>query len=135
MERARARELFASSAAARLATADRDGRPHLVPITFAVIGDVVVTAVDHKPKSTRSLKRLRNIAENPRVTLLVDHYEDDWSRLWWVRADGEAEVGRAVDAPGSVAALTAKYEQYRSHPPDGDLITIRVLRWTGWSAS
>lgn len=135
MERERARELFAESVVARLATADGHGRPHLVPVTFAVAGDVVVTPVDHKPKSTRSLKRLRNIAANPAVALLVDHYENDWSRLWWVRVDGTAAVERADENPQLVTALVDKYEQYRQHPPDAELITVRARRWSGWSAS
>ncbi len=135
METTQARESFARSAVARLATASGDGQPHLVPITFAVTGAVVVTAVDHKPKTTRSLKRLRNIADNPRVSLLADHYQDDWTRLWWVRVDGEATVTDAGDHPGLVEALAAKYEQYRQQPPDGPLITVRPLRWNGWSAS
>src|SRR3954452_24607785 len=87
-----ARERFASAPIVRLATLDADGRPHLVPTTFAVEGDHVYTAVDHKPKRSRDLKRLRNILGDPRVALLADHYEDDWARLWWARADGVARI-------------------------------------------
>ncbi|MGA9834953.1 MAG: TIGR03668 family PPOX class F420-dependent oxidoreductase, partial [Trebonia sp.] len=87
-----ARARLAAQRVARLATAGRDGQPHLVPVTFAVDGDRICTAVDHKPKTTPNLRRLRNIAENPRVTLLTDHYTDDWAGLWWVRVDGHASV-------------------------------------------
>ena len=91
--------------------------------------------MDYKPKRTQQLKRLDNIAANPRVAVLADHYEDDWSRLWWVRVDGTAEV---VDTgplwERAVAALAAKYPQYRGHPPDGSAIVIAVDRITGWAA-
>lgn len=119
---------------ARLATVDADGRPHLVPVVFALDGDHLWTAIDHKPKSTRDLKRLRNIAAQPRVSVLVDHYEEDWTRLWWVRLDGEASVfddGR--DRAGEL--LRAKYPQYRHAPLDGPMIVIRIDTWRGWAAS
>ncbi|XVQ08597.1 TIGR03668 family PPOX class F420-dependent oxidoreductase [Spirillospora sp. CA-255316] len=120
----------------RLATADEHGRPHLVAVTFAVARGMVYTAVDHKPKTTRDLKRLANIRANPRVSLLADHYEDDWERLWWVRVDGHARV---LDDPalmaGPVALLQERYEQYRGRPPEGPVIAIVIDHWTGWSAS
>ena len=127
-----ARERFAQERVARLGTTGADGRPHLVPVTFAVSGDVVAIAVDHKPKRTTALRRLRNIEENPQVALLADHYEDDWSQLWWVRADGRAEIGEATGHPDLVDALTAKYAQYREQRPDKALIVIGVQRWSGW---
>jgi PPOX class probable F420-dependent enzyme len=130
-----ARTWFAQARAARLASADDLGRPHLVPVVFAVRGDVIVTAVDQKPKRTANLRRLRNIAANPHVALLVDHYEDDWSRLWWVRADGEAELSDHGSHPELLAALAEKYPQYRADPPTGALIVVRVSRWSGWSAA
>jgi len=129
-----ARERFAAARALRLGTADADGKPHLVPATFAVLGDVVVIAVDHKPKRHTNLKRLRNIEQNPAVTLLVDHYEDDWERLWWVRADGVARVIRNEDAGELGAILVAKYEQYQERRPEGPVIEVRVNRWSGWVA-
>lgn len=135
MDAEQARQEFAGARVARLATATEQARPHLVPVTFAVTGDVVVTAVDHKPKRTTSLKRLRNITENSRVSLLADHYEDDWSRLWWARADGEASLADAADHPELVAALATKYEQYRQQRPSATLIVVRVHRWTGWAAT
>lgn len=117
----------------RLATVDGEGRPHLVVATFAVEGDLIHTAVDHKPKKSRDLRRLRNIRGNPRVCVLADHYSDDWTRLWWVRADGAARV---IDDPagmaGPVDLLVDRYPQYREHRPEGPVITIEVDRWAGW---
>ena len=128
------RELFAAARVARLATTGRDHQPHLVPVTFALLGDAIVTAIDQKPKATTVLRRLRNITENPRVSLLVDHYADDWTQLWWVRADGTA---RTVDDDGAreeaVRALAAKYAQYRDDPPRGPVIEIGVRPWRGWA--
>src|SRR5690242_6847826 len=109
---AEARTRFASAQVVRLATVDETGRPHLVVVTFAVDGDHVYTAVDAKPKRTRELKRLRNIRANPRVAVLADHYEVDWSRLWWVRADATATI---VEDPAAMAAplalLRGRYPQ------------------------
>ncbi len=131
-----ARELLACARVARLATVGEDGRPHLVPITFALVErDTLVTAVDHKPKRTRDLRRLRNIAANPAVSVLADHYEDDWTRLWWVRADGTARVREAAGEADAMAALVARYPQYTEHAPDGPVILISVERWTGWASA
>lgn len=127
------RERFAGARVARLATVGADGAPHVVPVTFAVDGDAIVFAVDHKPKRTVELKRLRNIAANPAVSLLVDHYAEDWSALWWARADGRAEV-RAPGDP-ALALLQAKYPQYARQPPAGPVVVIAVARWSGWSAA
>jgi len=128
-----ARERFAAARVARLATASASGVPHLVPVTFAVRGDTVVFAVDHKPKSTTALRRLRNIAENPAVCFLADGYAEDWSRLWWARADGTARVL----APGAepVSWLVAKYEQYAERPPEHAVVVTEVRRWSGWTGS
>jgi PPOX class probable F420-dependent enzyme len=131
-----ARDRFASVPVVRLATADATGRPHLVVTTFAVDGDRVYTAVDAKPKDTRDLKRLRNIRANPRVAMLADHYEDDWTHLWWVRADGTAAVVADPAAmAGPIALLGDRYRQYRDDPPAGPVIAVTVQRWTGWSYS
>jgi PPOX class probable F420-dependent enzyme len=131
-----ARGRFAAARVARLATVSGAGQPHLVPVVFAVEHDTVLIAVDHKPKRHRDLKRLRNIAENPAVSLLVDHYDDDWDVLWWVRADGTATVTddervlvRAREALG------ARYPQHREQPPEGPAIVVEIRRWRGWSAS
>ena len=121
---------------ARLATVRPDGTPHLVVVTFALAGDTVVTAVDEKPKSTRELQRLTNIEHQPAVSLLVDHFEEDWAQLRWVRLDGTAEVVR--DAPlrtQLLAPLVAKYEQYQQEPPLGPVVIIAVRRVVAWSAS
>lgn len=120
---------------ARLATADATGRPHLVPMVFAYVEGIIYSAVDHKPKRTRRLKRLANIAANPRVAVLADHYDDDWSQLWWVRADGMAslvETGPTWDE--AVAHLADKYPQYRGSPPSGDVVVIEVERLSGWQS-
>ncbi|MFI6535128.1 TIGR03668 family PPOX class F420-dependent oxidoreductase [Nonomuraea sp. NPDC050547] len=125
----RARELFGGERVARLATTGADGAPHLVPVTFALDGDRVVIAVDDKPKRTRELRRLRNVRENPRVALLADHYDDDWTRLWWARADGLARVVTEWPTRG----LRDRYEQYRRVPPGGPYLVVEVERWTGWA--
>jgi PPOX class probable F420-dependent enzyme len=124
---------FARSPVARLATAGPDGRPHLVPVVFAVHEQVVYTAVDAKPKTTQRLRRLTNIERNPQVSLLVDHYDDDWTQLWWVRADGIATIhhdGGAADAGRDL--LRAKYAQYQSVSLDGPVIAVEVQRWSSW---
>jgi PPOX class probable F420-dependent enzyme len=128
-----AQERFRAVPVARLATADEHGRPHLVPIVFAMQGSVIHSAVDAKPKSGKALRRLADIAANPRVSLLVDHYEDDWSRLWWARADGSARVHEHAGVAGDL--LAERYPQYREAPPPGPFITIDVERWSGWSSA
>ncbi len=136
MERDQARRLFLTAPVARLATVSGAGQPHLVPCTFAVDDDLIYSAVDAKPKSTINLRRVRNIRENPRVSLLADHYDDDWSALWWVRADGLASiVDDAAAMAGPIRLLAGRYPQYTASPPGGPVILIRVHRWTGWSAS
>lgn len=131
-----ARERFAAGRVARLATMSPGSRPHLVPVVFAAAGDTVWTAVDAKPKSTRSLRRLANIEANPRVSLLVDHYEEDWTALWWVRVDGNARIVPVGSAEGTsgVAALVAKYPHYQAEPPPGPVVVIAVAGWSSWSA-
>ena len=133
-----AAQLFARARVARLATAGPDGAPHLVPVVFVVLGDEVWSAVDQKPKSTRDLRRLRNIRANPQVSLLVDHYDDEWTRLWWVRADGRASVveggspGTQVVLDRALDALAAKYPQYAADPPAGPFVRVHVARWSSW---
>ncbi|MFF0726189.1 TIGR03668 family PPOX class F420-dependent oxidoreductase [Streptomyces sp. NPDC004134] len=131
---AEARERFVGSPVARLATADRAGVPHVVPITFAVDGDVIVFAVDHKPKRATALRRLRNIAENPAVSVIADRYADDWASLWWARADGRAEIREDDDSRlPAVELLQQKYRQYEEAPPQGAVVAIHVVTWTGWA--
>jgi PPOX class probable F420-dependent enzyme len=132
---AQARERFSAARVARLATADVAGRPHLVPVVFAVDRDRIYTVVDAKPKRTTSLRRLANVLENPQVALLVDHYDDsDWDALWWVRADGRGRVlDPAVDdeARRAVALLAARYPQQKAA---GAVLAVDVERWSGWAA-
>lgn len=130
-EEARAR--FAAARVARLATVSAAGVPHLVPVTFAVIGERVVFVVDDKPKSTTRLRRLDNIAAQPAVCLLADVYDDDWTRLWWARADGTATV-LATDAE-AIDALAARYPAYVERRPNGPVVSIEVTAWTGWAAA
>jgi PPOX class probable F420-dependent enzyme len=130
----KSRSLLEAARVARLATHNPHGGIDLVPCTFALLDDdTIVTAVDHKPKRTARLQRLENVRTNPSVTVLVDHYDDDWSALWWVRARGDAQV---VDhpEPALIATLVAKYEQYREQAPAGPAIIIHVTELTGWSA-
>jgi PPOX class probable F420-dependent enzyme len=128
-----ARERFAAARVARLATVDADGAPHLVPVVFAVLGETVYSVVDEKPKRTADLRRLENARANPRVTLLADHYEEDWRRLWWVRADGAARV-IDPDEPEARRAIEALAERYPQQRPAGAVLAVDVERWTGWSA-
>ncbi|HMI70126.1 MAG TPA: TIGR03668 family PPOX class F420-dependent oxidoreductase, partial [Solirubrobacteraceae bacterium] len=120
----------------RLATVRPDGRPHVVVCCFAVEGDRVWTAVDEKPKRTGGrLQRLENVRANPHASLLVDHYEEDWERLWWVRVDGAAAVlEKGSEEERAIALLTARYPQYARARPGGPVIAIAIERITGWSA-
>jgi PPOX class probable F420-dependent enzyme len=135
MDAGEARERFIRARVARLATASADARPHLIPIVFAVARDVLYTAVDAKPKRSTSLRRLANIAANPAVAVLVDHYEDDWTRLWWARADGTARIAEGEEAATALRLLTARYSTYDALPPPGPVIAVNVERWSGWSAT
>jgi PPOX class probable F420-dependent enzyme len=129
-----ARQRFAAARVARLATADAAGRPHIVPIVFAVDGDRVYSVVDAKPKRSTALRRLANARENQHVSVLVDHYDDaDWGALWWVRADG---MGRIVDPTEpewdrAVALLHGRYPQQQAV---ASVLAVDVERWNGWEA-
>jgi PPOX class probable F420-dependent enzyme len=129
------RRRFAASPVARLATVRRDGQPHIVPVVFVLADDLVFSAVDGKAKKSTRLQRLINVESEPRCSLLVDHYEDDWSRLWWVRADGLASVVEPAAASQGMLALVERHPQYRQLAPPGPLLAVRVTRWTGWSAN
>ena len=122
---------------ARLATITGAGRPHIVPIVFAVDGDTLYFAVDSKPKRTTDLKRLKNIAANPSVSILADHYEDkDWDRLWWVRADGVARVvSDGGEAEHAIELLADRYRQHRRTRPAGPVVAVTIQRVTGWSGA
>jgi len=134
------RARFAEARVARLATIAEDGAPRLVPITFAVVGaigaaEVIFSAVDHKPKSTTALARLRRIEREPRVSLLADEYAEDWAQLWWVRADAYAEVlAKGTERDTGIAFLQRKYAQYRLQPPANAVIRFVVRQWSGWDA-
>ena len=128
-----ARARFGNARVARLATVSAAGVPHLVPVTFAVLGERIVFVVDDKPKSTTRLRRLDNIRARPAVCLLVDVYDDDWTRLWWARADGIATV-LAAD-PDAIDALAARYPAYVERRPTGPVVSIEVTAWTGWAAA
>jgi PPOX class probable F420-dependent enzyme len=127
--------MFAESPVAMLATVGPDGAPHLVPVVFAVHDDVVYTAVDAKRKSTQRLRRLANIEANPKVSMLVDHYDDDWTQLWWVRADGIAAIHYSGEEMATgYALLRKKYLQYQRIALDGPVVTVDVQRWASWQA-
>jgi PPOX class probable F420-dependent enzyme len=129
-----ARRRFASAPVAHLATVTPGGAPHIVPIVFALLDETIYSVVDAKPKRTTELQRLANVHANPRVSVLVDHYEPDWIKLWWARADGTARTLEANDpeARRATEALTERYPQQR---PRGQVLAVDVNRWTGWSAS
>jgi PPOX class probable F420-dependent enzyme len=121
---------------ARLATIDPDGRPHLVPIVFAVDGDTLYSAVDHKPKRSRTLRRIENARARPDVTVLVDHYEEDWRRLWWIRVRGRARVlDDGEERERALSLLAEKYEQYRSQRPDGPVLAVDITEVRDWRAA
>ena len=130
------RERVRTARVARLATTDPDGRPHLVPIVFVLAGERLYSAVDAKPKRSRRLRRVANARERPDVTVLVDHYGDDWSRLWWVSLRGQTRVLEAGDEAGrALRLLVDKYEQYRRELPGCPVLAVDILEWRSWDAS
>jgi len=135
MDEARCRALLSAARVGRLATVRPGGHPHVVVCCFALHGDRLWTAVDAKPKATARLQRLANVRAHPWASLLVDHYEEDWDALWWVRVDGPAAVlSEGGEHEAALAALVAKYPQYAAAPPGGPVIVLRAQRWRGWSA-
>ena len=130
-----ARRRFAAARVARLATVNNSGKPHLVPIVFAVTGDRIYSVVDAKRKRTTALRRLANVRENPAVAVLVDHYDDaDWGALWWVRADGQGRV-LPLSHHEAQHAVTLLSQRYPGAEAVGDVLAIDVDRWNGWSAA
>jgi PPOX class probable F420-dependent enzyme len=126
-------ERLTSARVARLATTDPDGRPHLVPIVFAVDGDTLYSAVDRKPKRSTKLRRIENARDRPDVTILVDHYDEDWGRLWWIRLRGRARVlDDGEERARALELLRAKYPQYRAEPPDGPVLAVDVTETRSW---
>jgi PPOX class probable F420-dependent enzyme len=134
VEEAEARRKATDARVGRLATIDPDGRPALVPFVFAVEGDTLFSAVDQKPKTTARLRRLDNIRRDPRVNVLIDHYEEDWSALWWVRLRGRARIVEAgVERDRALALLAEKYPHYREQAPTGPVVAVDVEEWRGWT--
>ena len=126
---------LATARVARLATTDPDGRPHLVPIVFALDGDTLYSAVDQKPKRSRTLRRIENARARPEVTVLVDHYEEDWQRLWWISLRGHAHVlDHGQERDRAIALLAQKYPQYADAPPDGPVLAIKITETRTWTA-
>jgi len=130
------RRRVAAARVARLATIDPRGRPHIVPCVFVLEGETLYTPVDHKPKRTRRLQRLRNLELNPAATILVDHYDERWEQVWWVRMNGTGRVVESgAEADTARSLLAAKYEQYRDAPALELIVAIDALSWLGWSAA
>lgn len=136
MDREEAIRRLSAARVGRLATADRGSLPHVVPVVFAVAGETIYWAVDEKPKSSRELKRIRNIRANPNVELVVDHYAEDWAHLWWVRVSGHARVvGDEDEEERAIESLAEKYAQYRDDRPPGPVVAIDITRVTGWEGA
>jgi PPOX class probable F420-dependent enzyme len=135
MDETRMRQLVATARVGRLATRAPGGRLHLVPICFALDGDVLYSAVDEKPKRSRRLQRIDNVRAHPEAAVLVDQYEEDWSRLWWVRLRGRGRVvEQGQEFELALRLLADKYDQYRQRPPPGPVLAIEIDEWRGWSA-
>jgi PPOX class probable F420-dependent enzyme len=119
-----------------LATIDPDGRPHLVPIVFAVDRATLYSAVDRKPKRSTTLRRIENARARPDVTILVDHYDDDWSSLWWIRLRGSARIlDEGEERERALTLLREKYPQYRAEPPEGPVLAVDVTETREWTSS
>ncbi len=131
-----AERFLATHRVARLATVNADGAPHIVPVVYAFDGKRVYIALDEKPKRVApiQLKRVWNIAANPRVALLVDRYSEDWRKLAWLRVDGAARILRRGKAhTAAIALLRAKYPQYRRMKLEArPVIEIQVKRVVEW---
>jgi PPOX class probable F420-dependent enzyme len=131
-----ARRRLAAARVGRLASIDAHGRPHVVPICFTVWGDRIVSAVDHKAKQTLALRRLDNVRRQPAVQLVVDHYDDDWSLLWWVRISGSGQlIVRGAARDEALDLLASKYPQYRERRPAGPVLAIDITQITSWQAT
>jgi PPOX class probable F420-dependent enzyme len=126
---------FAGARVARLATLEADGGPRVVPVTFAWHAGTAVWAVDRvKPKRSGRLRRLRDLEGDPRVAMLVDHYADDWTRLWWVELRGTAATLEGAAAEAALDALAGRYPPYRADRPPGPVVAVTPTRWAWWSA-
>ena len=133
MDHATARVRLRDARVGRLATITADGRPHIVPCCFILHARTIYSVVDAKPKSTLDLRRLQNLRANPSCSLLVDHYDEDWSKLWWVRVDGSGRfIADGDERERALGLLAGKYEQYRETPPPGGVVAIDIERWRMW---
>jgi len=133
MEHSMRRDRLAAARVGRLATVTAEGRPHVVPCCFALLGDTAYSAVDAKPKSTLALRRLDNLRAHPHASLLVDHYDEDWTALWWIRVDGDGRVVEdGAEHATALAALADKYDQYRRQRPPGAVVALDVTTWRSW---
>jgi PPOX class probable F420-dependent enzyme len=135
MDRTEALRRLGEARVGRLATADSGATPHVVPFVFALDGETLYWAVDQKPKRSKDLKRLANIRQNPRVEVVVDSYDEDWAKLWWVRASGRARILDPGDErERALSLLSERYDQYLTAPPDGPVLAIDLDRVSGWKA-
>jgi PPOX class probable F420-dependent enzyme len=128
-----AQQRLSDARVGHLATVTVELRPHIVPCCLVLAGDTVYSAVDAKPKTTHALRRLQNVKANSVATILVDHYDEDWTTLWWVRVDGR---GRVIDSGDerahAIGLLAAKYEQYRAVTPPGPVVALDIEHWRMW---
>jgi PPOX class probable F420-dependent enzyme len=134
MEMEEIRRRVAEARVGRLATIDPDGRPNLVPFVFALESETLYSSVDQKPKRTRQLRRLENLRRDPRFTVLVDHYEEEWPAVWWVRLKGRGRViAEGAERDRALGLLGEKYPQYDGEAPQGAVIALDVEEWRGWA--
>jgi PPOX class probable F420-dependent enzyme len=128
------RRRVAAARVGRVTTIDPDGSPNVVPFVFVLDGDTLYSSVDEKPKRTKELRRLANLRRDPRFMVLVDHYEEDWPTVWWVRLRGR---GRVIDAgperERALRLLREKYSQYEQEAPQGAVVALDVEEWRGWA--
>jgi PPOX class probable F420-dependent enzyme len=131
-----ARALLDRSRVARLGLVDDGGGPRVLPVTYALAGEAIVTAIDHKRKDVpvERLARLRWLRARPHAALTVDHYDEDWSQLHWVQAIGPVAIFDAADAPDALAALAGRYDVYRRQPPSGPVMVLTPQRLVWWRA-
>jgi PPOX class probable F420-dependent enzyme len=127
--------LLGGERVARLAYLDEEDRPRVLPVTFAVSGDAVWSAIDDKPKRAAEPARVRCLRRRPEAALVVDLYDDDWTRLAWVQLLGRVDVVEVEAAPDAIAALAAKYEPYAARTPPGPLLRLAVERALNWRAA
>lgn len=129
------RRLAGEARSARVSTIDADGRPNLVPIVFVLEGDTIYSSVDAKPKESPELQRLANVRANPEaIAVLIDHYEEEWTALWWVRLRGRGRVlEEGPERERAHSLLRKRYPRYEEMPPQGAVLAVDVTEWRGWS--